>query len=150
SFSKTDHDATFMRMKEDHMKNGQLKPAYNVQMATENQFILFYTIAQRPTDTRCFIPHFEHLEKSSLPIPKRVIADAGYGSEENDLYVIGELNQPRFEFLIPYGTYVKEQTRKYQNDSRNAKNWIYLERDDLFICPNGRKVPFKRYQHTKT
>ena len=149
SFSKTDHDATFMRMKEDHMKNGQLKPAYNVQMATENQFILFYTIAQRPTDTRCFIPHLEKLEKSSLPIPKRVIADAGYGSEENYLYAVGEEKEPRFEFLIPYGTYVKEQTRKYKNDIRNAKNWTYLEQDDLFICPNGRKVTFKRYQNKK-
>lgn len=62
SYSKTDIDATFMRMKEDHMKNGQLKPGYNVQMGTENQFILFYTIHQRPTDTRCFIPHMENLQ----------------------------------------------------------------------------------------
>ena len=83
SYSKTDKDATFMRMKEDHMKNGQLKPGYNVQMGTENQFILFYTIHQRPTDTRCFIPHMEKLASSSLPMPKTVIADAGYGSEEN-------------------------------------------------------------------
>ncbi len=67
SFSKTDKDATFMRMKEDHMKNGQLKPGYNVQMATENQFILFYSIHQRPTDTRCFIPHMEKLAKSGPP-----------------------------------------------------------------------------------
>ncbi|MGN1211600.1 MAG: transposase, partial [Candidatus Cryptobacteroides sp.] len=65
SYSKTDTDATFMRMKEDHMKNGQLKPGYNVQMATENQFILFYTIHQRPTDTRCFKPHLEALKNSS-------------------------------------------------------------------------------------
>jgi transposase len=57
SFSKTDHDATFMRMKEDHMKNGQLKPGYNVQMASNNQFILSYTLHQRPGDTRCLIPH---------------------------------------------------------------------------------------------
>lgn len=35
SFSKTDHDATFMRMKEDAMKNGQLKPAYNIQFGTD-------------------------------------------------------------------------------------------------------------------
>lgn len=74
SYSKTDKDATFMRMKEGHMKNGQLKPGYNVQMATENQFILFYTIHQRPTDTRCFIPHFEKLASTSLPMPKTVIA----------------------------------------------------------------------------
>ncbi len=77
SYSKTDKDATFMRMKEDHMKNGQLKPEYNVQMGTENQFILFYTIHQRPTDTRCFIPHLEQLASTSLSIPKTVVADAG-------------------------------------------------------------------------
>ena len=96
SFSKTDHDATFMRMKDDHMKNGQLKPGYNVQMATENQFILFYTMHQRPTDTRCFIPHLEKLAASSLPMRKTIIADAGYGSEENYLYAIGDEKEPRF------------------------------------------------------
>ncbi len=61
SFSKTDPDATFMRMKEDHMKNGQLKPGYNVQVGTENQFIVGFSIHQRPTDTRCLIPHFEQM-----------------------------------------------------------------------------------------
>ncbi|MFS0616118.1 IS1182 family transposase, partial [Lederbergia ruris] len=149
SFSKTDPDATFMRMKEDHMKNGQLKPGYNVQVATENQFILYYTLHQRPTDTRCFIPHLEKLAASRLPMPKTVIADAGYGSEENYLYALGEEKEPRFDYLIPYGTYVKEKTRKYKNDIRNVKNWTYQEKDDLFICPNGRKVLFKKYQNKK-
>lgn len=149
SYSKTDKDATFMRMKEDHMRNGQLKPGYNVQMGTENQFILFYTIHQRPTDTRCFIPHLEKLSSSSLPIPKTIIADAGYGSEENYMYAIGDEKEPRFDFLIPYGSYIKEQTRKYKKDIKNAKNWIYLEDDDCFICPNGRKVLFKKYQNKK-
>ena len=51
SYSKTDTDATFMRMKEDAMKNGQLKPGYNIQIATENQFITNYAVYQRPTDT---------------------------------------------------------------------------------------------------
>lgn len=149
SFSKTDNDATFMCMKEDHMKNGQLKPGFNVQMATENQFILFYTMHQRPTDTRCFIPHLEKLAESSLPMPKTVIADAGYGSEENYLYAIGEEKDPRFEFLIPYGTYIKEKTRKYKNDIKNAKNWTYQEEDDQFICPNEQRILFKRYQNKK-
>jgi hypothetical protein len=136
-------------MKEDHMKNGQLKPGYNVQMATENQFILYYTVHQRPADTRCFIPHMEKLASSSLPMPKTVIADAGYGSEENYLYAIGEEKEPRFDYLIPYGTYMKEQTRKYKKDIRNAKNWTYHEQDDWFICPNGRKILFKKYQSKK-
>jgi len=149
SFSKTDKDATFMRMKEDHMKNGQLKPGYNVQMATEKQFILYYSIHQRPTDTRCFIPHMERLAASTLPKPKIVIADASYGSEENYVYAIGEEKEPQFEFLIPYGTYLHEQTRKYKKDIKNARNWKYLEQDDCFICPNGRKVRFKKYQNKK-
>jgi len=149
SYSKTDKDATFMRMKEDHMKNGQLKPGYNVQMGTENQFILYYTIHQRPTDTRCFIPHMEKLAASSLPMPKVVSADAGYGSEENYVYSVGEEKEQRFEFLIPYGSYVQEQTRKYKKDIKNAKNWTYVEEDDCFICPNGMKVTFKKYQNKK-
>ncbi|WP_213587772.1 IS1182 family transposase, partial [Paenibacillus sp. J2TS4] len=150
SYSKTDPDATFMRMKEDHMKNGQLKPGYNIQMATENQFILFYSLHQRPTDTRCFIPHMERLAASSLPMPKTVIADAGYGSEENYLYAVGEEKEPRFDFLIPYGNYMKEKTRRYKKDIRHASNWMYEELDDRFICPNGRYVRFKKYQMKKT
>ena len=150
SYSKTDPDATFMRMKEDHMKNGQLKPGYNVQMATENQFILFYSLHQRPTDTRCFIPHMERLAASSLPMPKTVIADAGYGSEENYLYTVGEDKEPRFDFLIPYATYMKEKTRGYKKEIRHAANWTYDEREDCFICPNGRYVRFKKYQTKMT
>ncbi|MFC0211971.1 transposase [Paenibacillus chartarius] len=65
SYSKTDHDATFMRMKEDHMRNGQLKPGYNVQIGTENQFVVGYSVHQRPIDTRCIIPHLEKV-KSNL------------------------------------------------------------------------------------
>ncbi len=57
SYSKTDTDATFMRMKEDHMLNGQLKPAYNVQISTNNQFIADYSIHQKTTDTNTLIMH---------------------------------------------------------------------------------------------
>ncbi|WP_442857389.1 IS1182 family transposase [Bacillus sp. FJAT-42315] len=149
SYSKTDPDATFMRMKEDHMKNGQLKPGYNVQMATEHQFILFYTIHQRPTDTRCFIPHLEKLASTNLPMPQTVVADAGYGSEENYVYAIGGEKEPRFNYLIPYATYMKEQERSYKKDIRNAKNWTYEEQDDQFICPNGRRVKFLKYMDKK-
>lgn len=39
SYSKTDHDATFMRMKEDAMGNGQLKPAYNLQHGVDSEYI---------------------------------------------------------------------------------------------------------------
>lgn len=150
SYSKTDPDATFMRMKEDHMKNGQLKPGYNVQMATENQFVLFYSIHQRPTDTRCLIPHLEAYRKTNLPMPKRIVADAGYGSEENYQYLVEDADdKQKAEFFIPYGTYIREQKRSFKKNRFNAKNWEYVEEDDLFICPNERKVRFKKYQQKK-
>ncbi|MBZ4044796.1 IS1182 family transposase, partial [Flavobacterium hibisci] len=59
SFSKTDTDATFMRMKEDHMLNGQLKPAYNLQISTNKQFILHYSLHPNPTDTKTLSPHID-------------------------------------------------------------------------------------------
>ena len=51
SYSKTDNDATFMRMKEDHMKNGQLKPAYNIQAGIDSSYITWIGAFSNPTDT---------------------------------------------------------------------------------------------------
>ncbi|WP_412758565.1 transposase [Neobacillus thermocopriae] len=138
-----------MRMKDDHMKNGQLKAGYNVQIATQNQFIVGYGLYQRPGDTRCFQPFMEKLMASLPTVPKQVVADAGYASEENYLFAIGEEKEPRFELLAPYNTYLKEQTRKYKKDISKVQNWTYLEEDDIFICPNNRKVAFKRYSKRK-
>ncbi|WP_029271120.1 transposase, partial [Virgibacillus alimentarius] len=83
SYSKTDHDATFMRMKDDYMRNGQLKAGYNLQIATEGQYALAYDIFPNPTDTRTFIPFLNTIEKDYFELPKYIVADAGYGSEQN-------------------------------------------------------------------
>ena len=98
SYSKTDEDATFMRMKEDAMKNGQLKPGYNIQIATENQFITNYAVYHRPTDTLTLIPFLESFEKRYGRQSRVVVADSGYGSEQNYEYLFG----PN---LIPYVKY---------------------------------------------
>lgn len=87
SYSKTDHDATFMRMKEDAMLNGQLKPGYNIQIGTENRYIVGYTVHPNPTDTKTMIPHLNHLKEKLGTLPENIIADAGYGSEENYEYL---------------------------------------------------------------
>ena len=79
---KTDHDTTFMRVKEDPMMNGQLKPAYNLQIATNNQFVLDYALTPNPTDTRTLIPFLKQLQANGV-LDSTVIADAGYGSEAN-------------------------------------------------------------------
>ncbi len=83
SYSKTDTDATFMRMKEDHMKNGQLKPAYNLQISTKDQYILHYTLHQQTTDTTTLKPHYTDFENTHKKLPEVAVADAGYGSDEN-------------------------------------------------------------------
>ena len=57
SYSKTDHDATFMRMKEDAIGNGQLKPAYNLQHGMDSEYITWLTIGPQPTDTN--MPEWE-------------------------------------------------------------------------------------------
>ncbi|ECM9711828.1 transposase, partial [Salmonella enterica subsp. enterica serovar Infantis] len=119
SYSKTDPDATFMRMKEDHMRNGQLKPGYNVQIGTENQFILGYSVHQRPTDTRCLIPHLEKIKTQFGKLPGTVIADAGYGGEENYDY----LEQNQIEAIVKYNTYHREKSRAWQKDISKIDNW---------------------------
>ncbi|GJF43708.1 hypothetical protein SASC256_11860 [Staphylococcus argenteus] len=88
SFSKTDHDATFMKMKEDHMKNGQLKPGYNLQIATNSQFVLSYDLLQNPTNTRTLIPFLTMIQNTFGYLPEYIVADAGYGSEQNYMAII--------------------------------------------------------------
>jgi transposase len=139
SYSKTDPDATFMRMKEDHMRNGQLKPGYNVQVGTENQFILGYSLHQRPTDTRCLKPHLEKVKAALGKLPKTVIADAGYGGEENYAYLENE----QLEALVKYSTYHKENTKKWQQDISKLDNWRYDEKEDTWTCVAGRKLWFR-------
>jgi hypothetical protein len=149
SYSKTDTDATFMRMKEDHMKNGQLKPAYNLQISTENQFIISYSIYQNPTDSPTFKPHIEHtaaqLASIHQVLPKIQVADAGYGSEENYLY----LEQKNLDAYVKYGTQRKEQTKKWKLDPSKVSNLHYNEVGDFFVCPMGQQMTF-RYATKKT
>jgi transposase len=140
SFSKTDYDATFMRMKEDHMMNGQLKPGYNVQAATNGQYVLAYDLFPNPTDTRTLKPFLQSIQ--TLDLFENIVADAGYGSEENYVFIIDELEKTP---LIPYGMYQKELTKKYKNSPTNPSNWDYLAETDQFIKPDGVIYSFKNY-----
>jgi transposase len=138
SYSKTDTDATFMRMKEDHMKNGQLKPGYNVQIGTENQFVTGYSIHRRPGDTSCMKTHLEHIKQLNGRLPGSVTADAGYGSEENYEY----LEKENIEHFVKYNTYHKEKTGKWRNDPTKVQNWYYDESNDEYICGMCRRFIF--------
>ncbi|CXY54128.1 IS1272 transposase [Staphylococcus aureus] len=144
SYSKTDYDATFMRMKEDHMKNGQLKPGYNLQIATNSQFVLSYNVYQNPTDTRTMIPFLNSIQETYGHLPEYIVADAGYGSESNYKAIIDDFNRTP---LITYGMFIKDKTKKYKSDIFNTQNWNYDEINDEFICPNNKRLGFKRYAY---
>ena len=140
SFSKTDHDATFMRMKEDPMLNGQLKPGYNLQIATNNQYVLNYQIFPNPTDTRTFIPFLN--STAILNNFSYIVADAGYGSKSNYSKIIDDFEKIP---LIPYGLMLKEEKRKFKNDPTKFANWKYQAKDDFFIDYQGVYFSFKNY-----
>jgi transposase len=136
SFSKTDPDATFMRMKEDHMKNGQLKPAYNVQISTENQLITNYSIHQRPGDTATLTPHLEQFKEVHTKQSSTIVADAGYGSEQNYEYAENE----SIEAFVKYNYFHKEQTRAFKKDAFFPSNLFYNSDLDYIICPMGQQM----------
>lgn len=136
SYSKTDRDATFMRMKEDHMQNGQLKPAYNAQISTENNFITNFSLHQNPGDTTAFQDHLNSFDTRYNRYPLRSIADAGYGSLENYDF----LEEKQIESFVKYSYFHKEQTKKFQSEIHQIQNLYYNELEDYFICPMGQKM----------
>jgi transposase len=136
SYSKTDKDATFMRMKEDHMKNGQLKPAYNVQIGTENQFFTHFDFFPNPTDFLTFIPFNEGFKERYQKMPEKEVADSGYGSEEN--YEFMQNND--IEAFVKYPLFHAEQKKKYKENAFLAQNLYYNAEKDYFVCPMGQHM----------
>jgi hypothetical protein len=136
SYSKTDEDATFMRMKEDHMKNGQLKPAYNVQIATEEQFITNIGIYQRAGDTATLSDMLESFKESYNKQSEVVVADAGYGSEQNYEF----MEEKGIEAYVKYNYFHKEQKRSWKKNPFEVQNLFYNQEKDFFICPMGQKL----------
>lgn len=136
SFSKTDKDATFMHMKEDHMKNGQLKPGDNIQIGVEGEYIVGVDVSSERSDQLTLIPFLDKLEKG-LPIKfENVIADAGYESEENYNY----LSENKQNSYIKPQTYEKSKNKKFKNDISKRENMTYISEDDCYICAFGKKL----------
>ncbi len=146
SYSKTDPDATFMRMKEDAMLNGQLKPGYNVQISTENQFITNFGIYQRPTDTLTMIGYLESFKTRYGMQSEEIVADSGYGSEENYEYIFSNGMTP----YVKYNMFHVEQRRVYRNDPFRVSNLFYNPDGDFFVCPMGQKMKFIRQEKRYT
>lgn len=146
SYSKTDPEATFMRMKEDAMLNGQLKPGYNVQISTENQFITNFGIYQRPTDTLTMISYLESFKTRYGMQSDEIVADSGYGSEENYEYMFRNGMTP----YVKYNMFHVEQRRGYRNNPFRVSNLFYNPHDDFYVCPMGQKMKFIRREKRYT
>ena len=146
SYSKTDPDATFMRMKEDAMGNGQLKPAFNLQHGVDSEYIVWLTIGPQPTDTTTLIPFLKETEEYLAFKYQKIIADAGYESEEN--YVFLDQNQ-QLSFIKP-SNYEISKKRTYKNDIGRIENMAYDEKSDSYICKNGKQLSFTHVRRSKS
>jgi transposase len=146
SYSKTDPDASCMRMKEDRgAEKPWPKPAYNVQLGTEGQFIVNYSVHNRAGDPACLIPHLDRLRhKLGGRLPKRIVADAAYGSEENYAY----LEKHQVENFLKYNTFYQD-THHYRDPEVlrahqfRAENFGYDPDADQFICPADQRLHFQ-------
>ena len=135
-YSKTDHDATAMRL-----KNDDLVPAYNALASCENQFITAITIHQNPNDATCFK---EHLEQLPLK-PSTITGDSIFGTEQN--YELLEGYQ--IENYLKFPTFHQEKTLKHRSNKFLRENFLYNNKTDTYTCPDGRELPYKKTEHVK-
>ena len=128
SYSKTDNDATFMRMKEDAMRNGQTKPGYNLQIGTGNQFITDFALFPNPTDTLTLIPFLQSFSSRYDRLAHTVVADSGYGSEENYRFMSENGMEAYVKYNYFHGTAARDsnRTRSRRKTSTTMKNKTFV------------------------
>lgn len=146
SMSKTDPDATFMRMKEDAMNNGQTKPGYNLQISAENQFITDFMLFPNPTDTLTLIPFFNSFLDRYRHLPSTAVADSGYGSEENYRF----MDEAGMEAYVKYNYFHKEQRMHYRPNPFHHESFHYNAKEDYYVCPMGQHMTRIGTSHSKT
>lgn len=140
SYSKTDPDATFMRLKEDHMRNGQLKPAYNMQVAVNSEYITGAELFTDRNDVKTLKPMLQRMEQFHRARYEEVTADAGYESLENYLYLesTGQLC-----FIKPTN-YDKRNTKRFKAQIGRIENMRYDGEEDCYYCAENRRLPLRR------
>lgn len=146
SMSKSDPDATFMRMKEDAMNNGQTKPGYNLQISTEQQFITDFSLFPNPTDTLTLIPFFNSFLSRYNHLPSVAVADSGYGSEENYRF----MEEAGMEAYVKYNRFHIEQRPRYKPNPFHHDNFYYNAIEDYYVCPMGQHMNRIGTSHNKT
>lgn len=144
SYSKTDPDASALRMKEDRAARKPLaRPAYNVQTGTEGQFVVGYSIHQQADDTSCFIPHMQKQQFPQGRKFKNASGDAGYGSEENYAY----LEQQGIGNYFKYNSFHQElhpprKPELLEKIRFKSTYFPYDQQKDEFICPAQNRMVY--------
>ena len=148
SYSRTDHDATFMHMKEDYMRNGQLKPGYNVNVATSNEFIIGTYISSDRSDVQTLIPFMKQLKNDyeGNDIGK-VVVDSGYESEENYCWFEKD---PVTELFVKPSNHEAKKEKKYRTDISRRENMVYDPGTDTYTCAGGKLIHASYEKHSKS
>lgn len=144
--SKTDPDASFMRMKEDAMNNGRTKPGYNLQISAENQFITDFALFPNPTDTLTLISFFNSFLNRYGHLPSVAVADSGYGSEENYRF----MDEAGMDAYVKYNRFHLEQRPRYKPDPFRYDSFYYNATEDYYVCPMGQHMTRIGTRHSKT
>ena len=145
SYAKTDHDATYMHMKEDHMRNSQLKAGYNVQIGVSNEYIMVCELFQYGADQKTFQPLLEKYNVMYDEYPLYPVADAGYGSFDNYKYC----QSKGMKLYQKYGMWAKERDPKFKKLIYNKENFK-IDKNGKYRCPNNKKfLEIRRYQSTR-
>ena len=138
SYSKTDNDATFFRMKKDYMGNDQLLPGYNIQLGICDEYIAVLDVKQYASDMDCFQPLMEKFNNTYHRYPMYPVADAGYGSFNNYLYC----EEHGMKKYMKFTMFKKEtEDKDYHNNPYRAVNFPINENGNP-VCPNGKEFHY--------
>lgn len=143
SYSKTDPSSSMMRMK----GTDELRPGYNIQASSENQYITNISAGQNASDSVCFPGHLDKIAKRGKEfLPKNFVGDAGYGSEEN----YEALEKEEIGNFLKFQSFGQEQAQQHKNNIFHKDNFDYQEQDDYFTCPNNKKLVFRETVQKET
>ncbi len=140
SYSKTDPDATFMRMKDDHMRNGQLKPGYNVQIGVNSEYITGIDAFTNRTDYGTMVPFMKTMQQKHGKKYKSVTADAGYERFNNYLFLE---DNGQLSFIKP-ANYEQQKSSSFKKQIGRMENMAYDAEADSYTCSQGRKLNLRR------
>ena len=145
SYARTDHSATFMRLKRDYMGNDQLLPAYNIQIGVADEYIAVADVSHCRSDMDCFVPLMEKFRGLYGFYPEYPVADAGYGSYNNYLYC----EEHGMKKYMKFTMFDKEsKNRKYRENPYRAENF-HIDPDGVMRCPNGKAFHFRYRKNVK-